>query len=435
MALSADDVRREVRRLVRLIEAREYFAVADSRRFRAAQRRQTWSSTRASMLVLAFAAPIHVVVLALLHPESAGFILAVDGSLGLLALAAWWSLRGPLHHRPEMVAFIVTLAVVVATMILAMGPPRLVALAVAYLMFLPTLVTLLIPWRSYTEVRWLAIYGFASMAFLAVVPGTTGEPLDPTVRTDLIVALLVMLATAFTGHVLLYRQQIRAFSQVQAIARLHRSENTQRIELERVYRSLEVTARTDELTRVGNRLRLDEDLVAVRARMGRTGRPFGLLEVDLDRFKAVNDRLGHLAGDAVLRRVADVLRETIRADDAVYRYGGEEFLVILASIAGGVEAAGERVRLAVERLQLAHPANEPHGVVTVSVGATALGPADLELTADDWFARVDGALYTAKAGGRNRVAVVTAPEPAARTGRTETRVLRAVGSTGVSGVG
>jgi diguanylate cyclase (GGDEF)-like protein len=122
--------------------------------------------------------------------------------------------------------------------------------------------------------------------------------------------------------------------------------------------------------------------------------------------------------------VADALRETVRADDAVYRYGGEEFLIILASIAGGVEAAGERVRLAVEGLQLAHPTNEPHGLVTVSVGATALGPADLELSADDWFAQVDGALYAAKAGGRNRVAVVTAPEPAAGTGRAETRALR-----------
>ncbi len=88
---------------------------------------------------------------------------------------------------------------------------------------------------------------------------------------------------------------------------------------------------------------------------------------------------------------------------SVFRYGGEEFLVILGNIAGGVEPAGERVRLAVENLGLAHPGNPPFGLVTISVGAAALGPADLAQTADEWFARVDAALYTAKGAGRNCV--------------------------------
>jgi diguanylate cyclase (GGDEF)-like protein len=428
MAITADDVRRETRRLVRLIEAKEYFAVAESRRFRAVQRRLTWSSARAGMLVIAFAAPIHVVVLSLLHPADAALIVAVDGSLGILALAGWWALGHRLRHQAEAVAFAITLGVAFAAMFLAVSSPHTVALAIAYLMFLPTLVALVIPWRTYTEVRWLAVYGSATVAFLALVPVGPGAPLALIDRSDLVVALVVTLAGSFTGHVLLFRQQIRTFSQHQAIARLHRSENCQRIELERVYRSLEVTARTDELTRVANRLRLDEDLVTVRARVGRTARPCGLLEVDLDHFKAVNDRLGHLAGDAVLRRVAAALRDTVRADDTVYRYGGEEFLVILDNIAGGVEAAAERVRLAVQDLGLTHPANDPYGVVTVSVGATALGPADLHLTADEWFARVDGALYAAKAAGRNRVAVATPTDIVSDIARAGSSGARAVAS-------
>jgi diguanylate cyclase (GGDEF)-like protein len=435
MAFTADDVRREIGNFVRLIEAKEYFAVAESRRFRAAQRRLTWSAARAGMLVIAVAAPIHVVVLSILHPSDATLIVAIDGSLGIVALAAWWALGRRLRHQAEAVSFAITLGIAFAAMVLAFSSPHTVALAIAYLMFLPTLVALVIPWRTYTEVRWLAVYGSATVAFLALVPAGPGVSLSLIDRSDLIVALVVMLAASFTGHVLLVRQQIRMFSQLQAIVRLHRSENSQRIELERVYRSLEVTARTDELTRVANRLRLDEDLVTVRARVGRTGRPFGMLEVDLDHFKAVNDRLGHLAGDAVLRRVAAVLRDTVRADDAVYRYGGEEFLVILGNIAGGVEAAAERVRLAVQDLGLAHPANEPHGVVTVSVGAVALGPADLDMTADEWFARVDGALYEAKAAGRNRIAVATPIDGVSDVPRAGSSAGRAIASSTLSQAG
>lgn len=432
MLITADDVRREARRLVRLIQAKEYFAVAESRRFRAAQRRLTRTSTRAGMLVIVAAAPIHVVVLSILHPSDAPVIGAIDGSLGIVAFAGWWALGDRFRHWSEAVAFVATLGIAIAAMLLAVSSPHLVALAIAYLMFLPTLVALVIPWRTYTEVRWLAVYGSATVAFLTFVPVGPGVPLALIDRSDLIVALVVTLAASFTGHVLLFRQQIRTFSQLQAIARLHRGENSQRIELERVYHSLEVTARTDELTRVGNRLRLDEDLVTVRARVGRTARPFGLLEADLDHFKAVNDRLGHLAGDAVLRRVAAVLRDTVRADDTVYRYGGEEFLVILDNIAGGVEAAAERVRRAVQDLGLAHPGNEPHGVVTVSVGAVALGPADLGRTADEWFARVDGALYEAKAAGRNHIAVAAPTDEVTGPARAGSGAGRATASSTLS---
>lgn len=402
MAIDFSAARAQLRRFAQLIEAREYYAVGGSRRFLAYQRRLTWGATRAAMLVVLAAAPIHVLILSLLHPAFAGFLLLVNGSVGILALGAWWALGRRLRQRPELVAFTITLAVMLGVIAVALGGPQLVALAIAYLMFLPTLVALVVPWRTWTEVRWLAAYAAAGALFITLVPSSVISPSD---RSDLVVALATSLIASFTGHVLLLRHHIRTFSHIESIASLRRRENNQRVELERVYRSLEVTARTDELTRVGNRMKLEEDLVVARARLGRTGQPIGMLEIDLDHFKAVNDRFGHLAGDAVLREVARAISAATRADDSVFRYGGEEFLVILGNIAGGVEGAAERIRAAVEVLGLVNPGNPPDDVVTISVGAVALGLADLGHSSDEWFARVDGALYEAKGAGRNRVAI------------------------------
>lgn len=422
MVIDIEEARARLHGIVQLIEAKEYYAVGGSPRFLATQRRRTSDAARAAMLVVAAAAPIHVVVLSLLHPNQLGFLLIVNGTLGATVLAAWWGMRHGLRRRPELVAFAVSLSVLASVMATALAGPRIVELAIAYTMFMPTLVALVIPWRTWTEVCWLATYAAGGLLLIMFVPSAS---LQMSSRSDLVFALLVSVFASFIGHVLLFRDHVRTFSQVQAIARLHRRENSQRVELERVYRSLEITARTDELTQVGNRMKLEEDLISIRARIARTGRPVGLIEIDLDHFKSVNDHLGHLAGDAVLREVARAVRAAVRADDSVFRYGGEEFLIILGNIAGGVDAAGERLRLAVERLGLPHPGNPPFGLVTISVGAAPFGPADLAQTADEWFARVDAAMYEAKSAGRNRVAVATglpmaaspAPEPASTGGK------------------
>ena len=149
---------------------------------------------------------------------------------------------------------------------------------------------LVLPWRSWTEVRWLAVYGISVIVFFTMFMPYGQLGLDD--RRDLVLGVLVALTSAFAGHVLLIRHRVRSFVQVQALGRLQRHESHQRAELERVYQSLEVTARTDQLTGVGNRLKLEEDLRAVRGRLDRTGASFGILEVDLDRFKGVNDVSG-----------------------------------------------------------------------------------------------------------------------------------------------
>jgi diguanylate cyclase (GGDEF)-like protein len=313
-----------------------------------------------------------------------------------------------------------SLAVGAAAMLLAVSGPRLVALAVGYLLFIPPVVALVLPWRSQAEARWLGFYGISTIVFFATV--APDGWLAATDRRDLIFVLLMSLAAALTGHVLVFRRQVRSFAQVQALGRLQCRETRQRSELQRVHRSLEVTARTDELTGTGNRMKLDEDLRAARGRLARTGGRFGLLEIDLDHFKAINDAFGHLTGDDVLRRVSRALLDAVRSDDAVYRYGGEEFLVLLGDVSGGVFGAGERVRAAVEALGLIHPANLPFEHMTVSVGAFLISRADLAATNDGWFGCVDIALYEAKAGGRNRVVVA---QPTAAIG--EVRPLGAGG--------
>jgi diguanylate cyclase (GGDEF)-like protein/PAS domain S-box-containing protein len=173
-------------------------------------------------------------------------------------------------------------------------------------------------------------------------------------------------------------------------------------ELVRLNTALAEQARRDPLTGLGNRLRLEEDLVTYDARRVRYGHSYCVLLCDLDHFKALNDRQGHQAGDRVLREIADALGRESRTSDAVYRYGGEEFLVLLAeqSLQGAMIVC-ERMRKAVEQLALLHSDTDA-GVVTISIGAAAC-PQDDRTDPADAIRRADRALYAAKAQGRNCV--------------------------------
>ncbi len=125
-----------------------------------------------------------------------------------------------------------------------------------------------------------------------------------------------------------------------------------------------------------------------------------MLVIDLDNFKVVNDRLGHLAGDRVLCDVAGLLRAQVRGADAVYRYGGDEFVVLLH------DTGTDEIRVIGERMRASVAASMTHVTVpvTISVGATrSCAPMDLESSSIDWLSRADAALYGAKAAGRNAV--------------------------------
>jgi two-component system chemotaxis response regulator CheY len=162
-------------------------------------------------------------------------------------------------------------------------------------------------------------------------------------------------------------------------------------------------ARIDPLTRVPNRLQMKEDLerVAIEAA---SGRRYCAGLCDIDFFKKLNDELGHAAGDRALAAVAGAIRAELRREDAVYRYGGEEFLVTLPDRnVGEACAAMERVRAAVERLGIACSA-AAFGVVTISVGIAELAPFG-GMSVDAWLERADHALYRAKDEGRDRICV------------------------------
>ena len=140
------------------------------------------------------------------------------------------------------------------------------------------------------------------------------------------------------------------------------------------------------------------------ARAGGAGREVAVVVVDLDHFKLVNDRYGHLVGDAVLLRTAETLRSGLRPDSVLARFGGEEFVVLLPDAGPDVaRATAERLRAAVEGQPSAVPGQDLR--VTASFGV-ACG-AQVELTV--LLAEADRALYAAKQAGRNRVEVATAP--------------------------
>ncbi len=161
---------------------------------------------------------------------------------------------------------------------------------------------------------------------------------------------------------------------------------------------LKAHARTDELTNLPNFRAFRERIDLEIERASRYPEQFGVLILDLDRFKKYNDTYGHLAGNEALQRVARVIREAVRTVDFPARYGGEEFAVIVPQIdVTALSAIAERVRENVEAM----PAPAGGAPVTVSIGA-AMYPDD-GAAADALFHAADERLYAAKAAGRNRV--------------------------------
>jgi diguanylate cyclase (GGDEF)-like protein len=195
------------------------------------------------------------------------------------------------------------------------------------------------------------------------------------------------------------------------VTALHRQLVEVRAQLE--HANIDATRRslTDPLTGLGNRRRMEEDLATAHARALRTDRPYGVALFDIDHFKRYNDHYGHLAGDQVLRRVALCFDKTVRAGECIYRYGGEEFLLILPECSvDGARAAAERLRLAVSDLLLPHdarPTTPP--VVTLSGGVSCWTPGSV-LSGPDLLQQADMALFAAKSAGRNCVQVAPAQQ-------------------------
>jgi diguanylate cyclase (GGDEF)-like protein len=178
-------------------------------------------------------------------------------------------------------------------------------------------------------------------------------------------------------------------------------------EVATLYRRLFDVASLDPLTGLANRRRLDEDIRALlRARSG-SDRRIAMLVVDLDEFKAFNDRHGHVAGDEALRRIAAVLRGVAcRRYDVVARSGGEEFVIVLPRVSlDDARSIAERVCRSIEAADLGSVAGAPLRA-TASVGI-AYAADGLHTRPEELYERADRSLYTAKADGRNRVVMAT----------------------------
>jgi len=392
----------DLARIRAAIQSERYFETARDRRFQAVERRQLVTAARSSMLIVIVVAVFGGFALSLTHPSVAPLVIGLDSGLGIVAGAGFVLLGGGLRHHPEAVVFAVSVAVILSCAGLGIGAPEMATLASGYLLLIPPILSQVVTWRSWTHMLWLLVFVMMLIGFLLLA--STAE-LDSSEKIDLAVLGLISASASFCGHVIGFRSRIRGFTQLRTIQTLHRSLDAERRQLARALTDLERTSRVDPLTRVANRLRLDEDFEEVRARINRTGGSCGLLEVDLDRFKAINDVLGHLTGDAVLSSVALTLQATLRSGDHVYRYGGEEFVaIIMDADAVATEATAERLRAAIAALAIVHPDNPPLGVVTVSIGWTVIGPADIDETDDALFDRADRAMYAAKTSGRNRIA-------------------------------
>jgi diguanylate cyclase (GGDEF)-like protein len=173
-----------------------------------------------------------------------------------------------------------------------------------------------------------------------------------------------------------------------------------------IHEKLKLDGLTDALTHVANRRFFERRLAEEVERWMRRSEPLSCLVADIDHFKRINDSHGHLVGDQVLKQMAAILGQDLRACDVLARYGGEEFVFLLpnASRPQAVEIA-ERLRVTVESMVRVTQGGQTEGV-TISIGVACLEP-NASMTAikpGDWlFKQADQALYRAKQAGRNRV--------------------------------
>lgn len=207
-----------------------------------------------------------------------------------------------------------------------------------------------------------------------------------------LVASLFLAAAILCGALLIYpqiRSQVQDHGKLQIMTR----------NLSARSESLEHAALTDSLTGLQNRRYFDDALREYLQQFNRIGRPVGLMIIDIDHFKRVNDTYGHDAGDVVLQEVAHCVRNYTRYHDVVARLGGEEFAILAPNLDGAMLIKlADRIRKAIGNLSIDVGAAQMK--VTVSVG---LAVWDHDESDKDFYRRADKMLYAAKNTGRNRV--------------------------------
>jgi diguanylate cyclase (GGDEF)-like protein len=264
--------------------------------------------------------------------------------------------------------------------------------------------------------------GIAAMHYTAMFAVTFTQGNHPystvdTVPVDHIDRMAIVLVTALV----LFGSLISAFVDRkmnhelriahERIAETHAILVEREKELQEAVAKLEELSNRDGLTSVYNRRFFDMTVITECKRAGRANYPISLLLVDVDHFKALNDRYGHLAGDSCLRQIGESLTNAVRRPpDIVARYGGEEFAVILPyANEKGAASVGEKLRYTILDLKIENENSPVNKFVTLSIGACTLHPSHLQSNDDiiravnEMIHAADEALYSAKRQGRNRV--------------------------------
>ncbi|HEY7463514.1 MAG TPA: GGDEF domain-containing protein [Candidatus Limnocylindria bacterium] len=313
-------------------------------------------------------------------------------SLGTLGVAVTIGLghvavRG--RRRPEPAVLGILLVLYAITLVTSRMLTVLTPVTAGYQALILVGSALFLNWSPRWHASWLAsAIGLSAVQLIMAPAGAAGPA-----ASELMVAALAALVSG-VGQPLAFHRTQRMLVQQFELRQLSGLTRRHEVAVESLNRELVRTARVDTVTGIGNRRALDEAILAL------TGTRLAAVLLDLDHFKAFNDSNGHLAGDEALARVGAILRQSVRREDLVFRYGGEEFLIL---VPGGdresAAALAERVRKAVQD----DPSGSPWGL-TVSAGVavadrfSAANPLGL-------LRRADVALYQAKRAGRNRVVV------------------------------
>lgn len=176
------------------------------------------------------------------------------------------------------------------------------------------------------------------------------------------------------------------------------SDNTSRVEARQMIEELQRMALLDPLTEVGNRRYAELNLRARMNEIRRYGWPFGVLFIDIDHFKRINDLFSHDIGDRILKMMARTLSNSVRSFDLICRWGGEEFLAIIVNVnRDSLYLVAEKLRLMIERSSITHDSRII--MATISIGATMASQED---TWEELVSRADRLMYQSKEKGRNR---------------------------------
>ena len=272
-----------------LLHWADYFAVAATPRFRALQTARLQDSARHGMVFVVVAALFNCVWLAPFHSDALAFVVGLNTAVGLVAAIGYLWITTRARRHPEAVVFAVLAVIDIATIMLGVDRPELGLVAAGYLLLLPAIVALMVPWRTRTHVAWLASHVVAMLCYttLAVDAALPGG------RDEKLTLLVMATAVSLFGHVIALRARVLHFVQIERIRALNRRARRDAVRLDQLNGILEQTARTDELTGLKNRLSLRRDLRSV-----------GVAVVGPDDLAAADDAWFSRADEALYRAKA-----------------------------------------------------------------------------------------------------------------------------------